>query len=95
MSASRNSVPVQQILDRLEGVRPSGEGWSAYCPGHQDNRASLSVAEGNDGRALIFCHAGCDLSDVVSALGLEISDLFPDTRTKIPRKGAKRHGAHA
>lgn len=93
MRASRNSAPVQHILDLLEGVRRSGEGWSACCPGHEDNRASLSLAEGDDGRALIFCHAGCDMADIVAALGLEVSDLFPDTRTKIARKGAK-HGPY-
>ena len=85
--------PVQRILKLLENVRRCGNGWSTWCPAHADHNSSLSVGEGDDGRALIFCHAGCDVADIVAALDLEISDLFPDNRTKISRKGAK-HGPH-
>ncbi len=36
----------------------------------------MSVTEGDDGRALIKCFAGCENADIVNALGLEMSDLF-------------------
>jgi len=71
--------PVPLLLDRLEGVRPSGPGWVARCPGHEDRHASLSVAAGDDGRALLTCHAGCTIEVVVGALGLTMADLYPRT----------------
>jgi putative DNA primase/helicase len=71
--------PVARLLDRLDGVRPSGSGWVARCPGHEDAHASLSVAVGDDGRALLTCHAGCPTGTVVDALGMTMEDLFPRT----------------
>jgi len=61
--------PVQRILDRVEHVR-SGAGWSAICPAHPDRHKSLSINRGDNYQALIFCHAGCEASDVMGALGL-------------------------
>jgi hypothetical protein len=68
--------PVDLVLDRLEGVKQRGEGYQARCPAHEDNEPSLSVAEGDDGRALVKCFAGCEVEEIVSALGLEMKDLF-------------------
>ena len=50
--------PAQHVLDLLEAVKSSGDGYTALCPAHYDHNSSLSVAAGIDGRALIFCHAG-------------------------------------
>jgi hypothetical protein len=74
--------PVETVLDRLDGVRHSGRGWTARCPAHEDRHASLSVSEGDDGRVLLHDHAGCIVDDVIAALGLELMDLFP------PREGS-------
>jgi hypothetical protein len=53
------------------------EGPGVYsCPAHDDDRPSLSIAEGDDGRALLICYAGCPTTDVVEALGLTMADLF-------------------
>ena len=91
---NRTTKPLQRVLALLENLRKSGDSWSAWCPAHADHNNSLSVSEGIDGRVLIFCHAGCDTTDIVAALGLELSDLFPRNRTKIPSRGTK-HGPHA
>ncbi|MGH2782032.1 MAG: toprim domain-containing protein, partial [Thermoleophilaceae bacterium] len=69
--------PLELVLERIEGVRRSGAGFSARCPAHEDRHASLSVSEGEDGRALIRCHAGCTAEDVCAALGLDVAELFP------------------
>lgn len=45
------------------------------CPAHDDRQASLTVTNGRDS-VLIHCHAGCDIDNVLSAAGLEKSDLF-------------------
>ncbi len=47
------------------------------CPAHEDRSASLSVKEGNDGRILLYCHAGCETKDVCAKLELKLSDLMP------------------
>jgi hypothetical protein len=66
------------LLDRLDKVRGRGPGqWSARCPSHDDKGPSLSVRETSDGRVLLHCFAGCSVDEVVGALGLELSDLFP------------------
>ncbi|PEN10366.1 hypothetical protein CRI94_17260 [Longibacter salinarum] len=66
------------VLDKLEKVREDGPGqWIASCPAHDDKSPSLSIGTGKDGCVLFNCHAGCDSNDVVHALGLEWSDLFP------------------
>ena len=69
---------VQNILSRLKNVRTILNGWKASCPAHDDRQPSLSVSVGDDGRVLLYCHAGCKVEDVVSALGLEMRDLFPE-----------------
>src|SRR5579883_3283881 len=74
------SAAVERVVDALteRGCRPRRRGgaWSATCPSHDDRVASLAVAEGNDGRALLRCHAGCATSDVLGQLGLRLGDLF-------------------
>jgi hypothetical protein len=64
---------------RLVGARPSAKGWIASCPGHDDKMPSLSIREGQRGRVLIKCHAGCQTAAIVAALGLQVRDLFADS----------------
>jgi hypothetical protein len=78
--------PVQIVLDRLEGARRASGGWTARCPSHEDRSPSLSVTEGRDGRALIHCFAGCEVEDIVRALGIELADLFPPSQDKTVRR---------
>lgn len=66
------------LLARLQGVRPAGPGrWNARCPAHQDKAPSLSIKETGE-RVLVHCFTGCDPSDVLTAVGLKWSDLYPD-----------------
>ena len=71
-------TPVVRVLAALAdcNVQPCGTGWSARCPAHEDRHASLTIGEGEDGRALLFCHGGCKLPDVLRALRLALRDLF-------------------
>jgi len=72
-------VSVSALLERLKGVRITGTGqWSARCPAHEDRSPSLSVRELADGRILVHCFAGCGAVEVMEALGLGWSDLFPE-----------------
>lgn len=70
-------MSVGALLDRLDGVRGTGPGrWIARCPAHEDRRPSLAIREVDDGTVLVRCFAGCGASEVVSAVGLELRDLF-------------------
>jgi len=69
---------LDQILPALRGVKSRGHGrYMAHCPAHQDRVASLSISEGADGRVLLRCFAGCEVSDVLAAAGKDLADLFP------------------
>ncbi len=74
------SDPVQRILTALRDhghePRKAGAGWTCNCPAHDDRAPSLSIREGDDGRALVHCHAGCTVDAVCDALALRPSDLF-------------------
>lgn len=54
----------------LANVRKSGSGYSARCPSHDDRRNSLSLKRGDNGTAMLFCHAGCSYQDIMSAINL-------------------------
>ena len=74
---------IDQFLPRLKRVHLSTSqrnmrSWTALCPAHNDKSPSLSVSETPEGAILLHCHAGCPVSEVVAAIGLELSDLFPD-----------------
>jgi len=72
-------VTVDKFLDELEQVRKTARGWMALCPAHEDSSRSLSIAEGDDGRVLLNCFAGCTTNRICAALGLRIADLFGET----------------
>lgn len=52
--------------------------WRACCPGHGgSNPSALSIGVGDEGQVLLRCWQGCEVSQIVAAMGLELSDLFP------------------
>jgi putative DNA primase/helicase len=63
-----------QLLGQLKRVRRSGSGWSTACPAHLDRCNSFSVHV-RDGRALLYCHAGCEFRDILQALSISATDL--------------------
>ena len=70
--------PLDQVLACLQAPRQIAPGrFQALCSAHQDRRPSLSIAEGEDGRVLLKCWAGCETEKVLSAIGLRFRDLFP------------------
>jgi len=72
------------LIERLEGAQETGSNrWIARCPGHNDRTPSLAIRQLDDGRVLVHCFAGCGTADVLAAVGLSLSDLFP-----------KRYGHH-
>ena len=82
------------LLTRLDRVIPSGPGrWHACCPAHDDHSPSLSVRDDGE-RVLLHCFAGCDPDDILAAVGLKWSDLYPDRwecAAKRPNEAARKH----
>ena len=74
-------MSADMLISRLEGVRKTGPGrWVARCPAHADRSPSLSIRELDDGRVLLHCFADCGVADVLSAVGLDFSALYPVRR---------------
>lgn len=84
--SASSTRPIDAILTRCTGVRRVGDhNYTARCPAHDDQRNSLSFTEGRNGEVLLNCFAGCRTEDVVAALGLTMSDLYPrDSRDDKP-----------
>lgn len=74
---------MRTILDKLPSIHQNGKGYTALCPAHDDKERSLSVAEGDEGRVLLHCFAGCTLDQIVSSIGLKTSDLFVQKSKKV------------
>lgn len=78
LESNRYQTPTEILIPKLKKVRERGPGsWMACCPAHDDRSPSLSVREAADGKILLRCMAGCGLEEIVRAVGLEVSDLFP------------------
>lgn len=75
-------IDIHDILNQLDNVKGNGSQYTAKCPAHDDRRNSLSVSVGDDGRVLLKCHAGCDVQDIVGAVGLQMKDLFVEPPPK-------------
>jgi hypothetical protein len=72
---------IEKFTSRLEGVKRTGPGrFVAKCPNHNDKSPSLTAAE-KDGRIVFHCFAGCPPADVLAAVGLTFSDLYPERPT--------------
>jgi putative DNA primase/helicase len=55
------------IAKALGGCK-AGAAWMTPCPAHDDREPSLSIADGDDGKVLVHCHAGCEQHRVIAAL---------------------------
>ncbi len=91
-----------EVLAHFPHARRSGSGWQARCPAHEDRTPSLTIAEGDDGRTLMHCHAGCTAEEIVGAVGLTLRDLFVEIAPASTNKSVieatypyhDEHGAH-
>ena len=72
---------MHSVLAKFPSAKRDGAGWAAKCPAHDDHRASLSIGTGDDGKTLLYCHAGCTLATILSAVNLDPRDLFPEATT--------------
>jgi hypothetical protein len=72
-------MSLETILERLERVKSTGrDTYKACCPAHADKSPSLAIRVLDDGRILMKCMAECSTQSVLDAIGLEMTDLFPE-----------------
>lgn len=70
------------LLSKLDRVKRTGSGrWIASCPCRDDKRPSMTIRELDDGRVLIHDFGGSSPTDILNAVGLSFSDLFPEKLT--------------
>jgi hypothetical protein len=86
MTVASTPDPVEIIAMQF-GARRMGTGrWIARCPVHPDRSPSLSIAKGKDGKVLVRCWVGCDLTAVLKSAGLSIGSLFPSGPPPTPEQ---------
>lgn len=73
----------QEVVERLGGQWCGSYG-VCCCPAHRDSTPSLSVSDGQDGRLLMRCHAGCEFRDIMAALERGGIHHQPDPTPKPP-----------
>ena len=73
-------MDAEQLIRSLKG-RWYGSYGTARCPAHNDHNPSLAIRDSDNGKLLLYCHAGCDYKDIAGALRalFPSSDYF-DTR---------------
>ncbi len=71
-------MTIHQFLALFPSAKETRKGWDVCCPAHDDQHPSLGVMEGDDGKIVLNCFAGCTPEDICESLGLRLSDLFAD-----------------
>lgn len=71
-------MSLENLLSRLTKVKGRAGNFVACCPAHDDSSPSLAVKE-QDGKIVMHCFAGCSVENIVGAVGMEMTDLFPPT----------------
>lgn len=58
-------------------------GFVARCPAHDDDKPSLKISDGDNGKPVVFCHAGCTQESVIDAL--KGRGLWPEPPKREPK----------
>ena len=91
--AERRRPTAEHVARALGKARRTGKQWTARCPAHDDQDPGLSIANADDGRLLVRCHAGCDQSRVIDAL--RDRGLWPETVDAPSPRQRKSGNGHA
>lgn len=69
----------ETILSQLRKVKKTGANrWLACCPAHEDKSPSLSIMQNDTGKVFVHCFAGCEGEAIMGAIGMTLSDLYPE-----------------
>jgi len=84
---------IENILNRLTKVKGRNGAYTACCPAHSDKSPSLAIRELDDGRILLKCFADCSVQDILSAIGMDMNDLFPNVNKDLPQVKRKYYAS--
>ncbi len=71
-------MTAEALLQKLDRVKQTGPGrWIASAPTREDKHPSMTIRELDDGRVLIHDFGGDSVENILAAVGLTFSDLFP------------------
>lgn len=83
--------PIDRLLPLLDRVKRTGPStWLASCPTREDKHPSMTIRELDDGRILLHDFGGDSVEEVLGALGLTFSDLYPPRAIDHHRKPERR-----
>ncbi|MFW5983297.1 MAG: hypothetical protein ACOCQ4_02260, partial [bacterium] len=57
-----------ELAQLLDGYQKSPGQYMALCPAHSDHNPSLSIKQGNNGKVLLHCFAGCSYKQIKNAI---------------------------
>lgn len=81
---------LDEVLSRLKKVSGRANQYNALCPAHEDDQPSLRISIGRDDQVMLKCLRGdpCSITDIVKAINLEMSDLWPkeEPKAKVTKK---------
>ncbi len=84
-------MSAETLLQRLDKVKRTGpDKWIASCPTRRDKTPSMTIRELPDGRVLVHDFGGDSVHDILAAVGLEMSDLFPPRPLSDGRKPERK-----
>lgn len=76
----------RRILNAVNARETQRGNWIGSCPTHDGERPALLVRVRPGGRLELKCTDGCELEDILAALGLEVTEEF--CRARLSRKEA-------
>lgn len=76
------------LLPKFDQVQRRSGYWMVQCPAHDDQQASLSVQPGEDQPVVFNCHAGCQTTDILNAIGVSWADVCGGKTTGEGEPGA-------
>jgi len=80
-------MTAQDVAHRFDAKR-TGNSWSAKCPSHDDNVASLSISQGEKG-VVVYCHV-CGkgaTAEILSMVNLKMTDMFDTEAANVSKVG--------
>ena len=69
---------LDQLIQRLKGVKTDSNGYVAPLSCPRRYHPSLSISTGDDGRILLKCHAGCSIEAVLASVAGDEGSLLSD-----------------
>lgn len=85
-------IDVNDLLNRLDKVRKIGtDEWVASSPTRHDRTPSLYIKHDGSNNVLLHDFGGSSVEEICNAIGIELTDLFPDSDREYKRQRFNAH----